>query len=243
MSDTGRGRGALTRAGLEMVIIILGVVVGLAVDRWVAGIDDRAQADAWAIQLADDIERDSVVIATLLRDFERMSDFGIAALHMMDGTGQEFEDPAAFVANLESAGWWISFDPQRETWDEIVASGMLGVFNKAEVRKALTEYYGRLEFLAVIESRWAPVFDRYWAHEQTVIPPLTRIAAIDGRFGATPDRPITEADAIKALEAFRRDPAVQGAFGTVVQTYRYGQPVLRGMFRYMTAARTALLER
>jgi hypothetical protein len=220
--------------------VILGVVLGLAVDRWVSSIDDRARAEQWAERLSSDILADSANMVATLETFGRYSDFGVTALELMAGPRREIEDPNDFIRLIETMGWWIPFEAARETWDEILATGQLGLFRDPAVRGALTRYYEQLDQIAAIEARWVSTMNHYWILNQAAIPPLVRIGVLDAAILGKGGYQATQDQAQNVVEVFRRDPALRGAFGRVVQTFRYGAGPMSALFPAAAEARRAL---
>jgi hypothetical protein len=237
----GGGLRHLTLRGLaELVVVIVGVVLGLAVDRWVAGIDDRAAVTALSHQLREDLRRDSTAMMQLAQMFERRAESGMDLLRVVEDAQATVTDPSATVAGMEWIGWFTPFNPSRATWDEIVATGRLGLFEDQEIRSALTEYYSALDRLADLETQWVAVFQDYWERQQAVVPPLIRFSILDADFGIAASTGVSKADAERFVTAYRGDPALRGALGTAVGVYRYAGPVFDEVFLRLHSARVAL---
>lgn len=240
MSSVKIRGGVIVRGIAELLVVILGVVLGLAVDRWVAGIDDRAAVQAWSRQLNEALTQDSVAMVSLVQSYETKAARGLDLLRTIDDTASQVEDPTEIVRTTELIGWWVPFNADRATWDEIVATGQLSLFKDPDLRRALTEYYAYLDQLADLEAQWATVFQDYWERQQAVVPPLLRIEMLDEQYGMGKSRPVTEAEARAVVAAFRNDGALNGALGTAVGVYRYGAPVLAELFVRATVAKAAL---
>lgn len=224
----------------ELLIVIVGVVLGLAVDRWVAGIDDRSAVEAWSRQLNEAVTQDSIGMASRMQTYEANTDRGLTLLNTIERTPQDISDPTEFVRATEMMGWWAPFNADRSTWDEITATGQLSLFEDADLRKALTAYYAYLDRLSKLEEQWVLVFQDYWERQQAVVPPLLRIEILDDEFGLGTSRPVTQAEARNIAAAFRQDDALKGALGTAVGVYRYGIPLLAEFFPIAAAVKTAL---
>lgn len=212
------------RTVAELLVVVVGVVLGLAVDRWVRALDERAEEQALIEQLLEDVEADSVLLARMASSFVDYADLVEQVLQAVDDPAFRADDPRAFVATVESAAWWTRLDPERETWDDLVASGRARLLRDAELRRALARYYGRWEYLGEIEQRWRPQLDRYWTEIAGVMPPLLRIEAMRGSAEVASERTITDADVARLLDAFRGDPVLRGSLGTVALLYRFGAP-------------------
>jgi len=240
MNGVKTRRGAIVRGFAELLVVILGVVLGLAVDRWVAGIDDRAAIQAWSRQLDEAFTQDSVAMVSMVQEYEAKAARGLDLLRTIDDTASQIEDPTELVRTTELIGWWAPFNANRSTWDEIAATGQLSLFKDANLRRALTEYYSYLDQLSNLESQWVTVFQDYWERQQAVVPPLLRIEMLDEQYGMGKSRPVRQAEAREIVAAFRNDDALNGALGTAVGVYRYGALVLTEFFAKAAAARAAL---
>lgn len=239
--NVGKTRGTvIVRAIGELIIVIVGVVLGLAVDRWVAGIDDRSTVEAWSRQLSEAITQDSAAMTARMQTYQANTTRGLELLNTIEGKPQEILDPTEFVRTTEMVGWWVPFNAERSTWDEITATGQLSLFEDADLRKALTAYYAYLDRLANLEEQWVMVFQDYWERQQAVVPPLLRIEILDDEFGLGTSRPVTQAEARIIAAGFQQDDALKGALGTAVGVYRYGIPFLAEYFPIAAAAKAAL---
>lgn len=232
MSRRTVGRGAA-----ELVIVIIGVIIALAVDRWVASIDDEARAREYVERLAEDLRADSVGLSDTLDRWAQMDAGGTRFLEIVEGADHEVGDPAVFVQTVEFLTWWVAYAPNRGTWDEMNSTGQLGLIQDRETRSALTRYYSILDVFAQVQSRWAPAFQELWTRQQGAVPPLVVMSGMDAMLGRANDRAPTMEDAMRLIEAFRADPALLGAFGRGVMIYRYA-PMMANQVR--AAGNTAL---
>ena len=242
MTDSGRWRLWVGRGGAEVAIVIVGVVMGLAVDRWFAGIDERVRADTLSLQLEEDLVADSLAVVAAVELFRGLSEFGMETLRLVEDPAGRVADPTEFVLTMERMGWWVPFGASRATWDEIINTGQLGLFGR-DSRSALTGYYAWLELFKGIEARWEPVFAEFWLQEQAAVPPLLRIGVLDPAFGMDAAREVTQAEADAILAGLRADPAWLGAFGMVTTISRYGAAQLGQLIPIMAETRATLRAR
>lgn len=237
-----RRRSILVRSVAELLVIIAGVVIGLAVDRWMASMDDRAQAERLTERLLTDIRADSVQLELLLRNYGTFENDLLAVLEAVADPEAAVDDPTWFIQAIELSSWWTPTSPNKSTWDEINATGQLGLF-EPQVRSALARHYESLAQFADIEARWAPAFQEYWSLQQPVLPPLTRIAAVDQRIGGPKGRELTYDEVAPVLAAFRGDRALQGALGRITSIFRYGAPQIQIVRESADSAIAALEKR
>jgi hypothetical protein len=233
-------RGVMVRSAAELLVIVVGVVIGLTVDRWMAGIDDEVQAERLTERLLTDIRGDSVDLQLRLAMYRTSGEELASVLEMIADPGSTVLDPTEFIQEIELRSWWVPFNPSRHTWDEVNSTGQLGLLDP-QLRSALARYYQSLAFFTEVEARWAPSFQEYWSLQQSVLPPLLRMAAVEQRGGGPRGRELTYDEVAPVLTAFRENPALHGALGRLTGIYLYGAPAIEGTQKEANAAIAALV--
>ncbi len=132
----------------EFTVIVAGILVALAVDRWNEGRADRALERSYQTRLASDLHSDSIEFSAVTSRIE--SSYGAATflletLYVMpaarpDAPPQRSKDWSLAEA-LDMAGRVSLFVPASGTYDELVATGNLRVLRSDSVRTALAAYY------------------------------------------------------------------------------------------------------
>ena len=97
----------------EIGVIVIGITLGLATDRWVSGIDERNRVAGYISELVDNLQADSATLATAIRRAEQRQRFAVGLLD--GGADSLLVDPAAFLQSLETLTWWSPLDHSRET--------------------------------------------------------------------------------------------------------------------------------
>jgi hypothetical protein len=131
----------------ELVVIIAGVMIALAADRWIAGIDERAEARSYVSRLAENLRSDS---ARLEEWVQSATDRRQIALDMLlyAETG-EFTSrigPDSLLRMLvytsvpSATGAYAT-----ETWQDLVATGNVELLDDIELRDSLSVYYNEVE--------------------------------------------------------------------------------------------------
>ncbi len=127
-----------TAIGIDFVIVVVGVFVGIQVANWNADAADRRRGAVYVERLNRDMELDvgmrrgeaayyGAVLASVLRADELLADPG--------------SDSEALVVNAYRASE-ITYWPQtRATWEEIVSSGDIGLLPRAAVDGGISAYY------------------------------------------------------------------------------------------------------
>lgn len=128
----------------ELVLVVAGILIALAIDGWVSDIRDRQTEEGYLQLLSSDI--DEVRQQALLQiDFEKMQiDIGVEALTMLDTP-----DPAVHRIELGILLGALStrrtLNLSSATFDEIVSSGHLQLIRNRELRHKLVSFFAQME--------------------------------------------------------------------------------------------------
>ena len=126
-----------TRMVLEFSIIVLGVLVALAADRWNQARAEQSAEAAYLSRFIGEIRQDSM----RAEDYLRRRPAILAALDSLI----DFVDGGAAPADLGATQLVVSEElriPPPNVWSEIQASSTLGVVRSLELREVLVTYYG-----------------------------------------------------------------------------------------------------
>ena len=221
--STNRPR-MLGRAALEAAVILVGVLLALAADRWVMGLDERAQESDVLERLVENLQTDSANIATNIEDAGTRQEFAVRLLR--EGPSTSVERPAAFLADFESVGWSASLEFARETWDDLIATGRSSLIGDPEFRHALSRYYNRTEFVSSLDSAWHEFFLGYQDRAKGVLPVRVRLSAMESHpwWGDSPELlvpvDITQDDVDRLRRSLAVDEQLQAELGQLVIIYQ-----------------------
>jgi len=189
------------RALAEGIIILVGVLVALALDRWVAG-------------------QDSASLQEQLATMSWRLDFALSVLDRAEGRSADPSAPDQFLTSLETVAWYTPWSPTRSTWDELVATGNLDLIRDSGSRQRLFAYCSLLDVVSLVEADFEDQFARFEVPAWSLIPPRLRLRVFPGvdivgssRVGADP----TEADVPQVTERLTSDPTFYGAFVSLIQ--------------------------
>jgi len=131
----------------ELVIVVVGVLIALAVDQWnnqrIARLDEVTIIDRFIFDLRTDLEAIAFGLetisekrASLLRLSENVETSPVRAL-----------DAVQFLTDvIQGAGYgWNQRRARRTTFDEVLASGRFGVIRDAETRVSISDYYAAMD--------------------------------------------------------------------------------------------------
>ena len=143
-----------TAIAIDFVIVVAGVFVGMQVANWNEQQADNRRARAYVERLAIDLSKD-------LESRRGLTAYYAAVLESVERTNALLADPTADPQQLVVHAYRateINLAPQtRSTWDEIVASGDIGLLPRV-VESGVSDYYAsdvaRLSYEAVSNSAY-----------------------------------------------------------------------------------------
>jgi len=132
------------RRGLvEFVIIVIGVLVALGVDRWNSTGEERALEREYLERLYRDVQADTASLGSILAGLEQKQESLLFLAELTAIAQRSVSDTAEFLAALSrstSYGWIIR--PLRTvTFEDLTTTGNLRLIRSAAVRAAAIEYY------------------------------------------------------------------------------------------------------
>lgn len=137
-----------TAVGLDFVIVVAGVFMGIQVSNWNGERQRLAIGDAFLQRLTEDVRAEIGVIENRVESYEDVhahAEKVVAALSApRDSLGSDFLHDA-----YNSTVVW-RFRRTQDAYDELVAIGELGLIADARVRAELSRYYRDMEVVAGI---------------------------------------------------------------------------------------------
>ena len=134
----------------ELVIIVAGVLIALAIDQWNSDRLERAEEQAAIAQLLEDLRLD---ISAFDFRLDRVTQKEESLLRVrQDLASQETEDPANFLQDVIFGAdfGWNQGGATRATYNDLLGAGNLGIIRDPEVRFRISRYY---EYIAAEEPR------------------------------------------------------------------------------------------
>ena len=126
-----------TAIGIEFVLLVVGVFLGIQLGNWNQDRADRQLGRAYAERLVSDLRKDR-------ESRQRLIDYYKAVTASAEWTSDHLDDADANPRRLVLEAYRTSEDvyapKTRSTWDEIVSSGHIGLLPQGAGR-SVTEYY------------------------------------------------------------------------------------------------------
>jgi hypothetical protein len=142
MSHASGGRNRLGWLAAEFLVVVLGVVVGLAVDSWRDTRTDLDREIGYLERLRDDLESDTAMLARVQVQDSLRGGMVLSYLDIVDGAVPFPDDHITALEGL-TASLMASFNlPRRDTYDELINQADLRRIRSRAVREGLAEYHG-----------------------------------------------------------------------------------------------------
>ncbi len=124
---------------IDFVIVVAGVFVGLQVNNWNAARAEQRRADELVERLVGDLYNEQRINAATVAYYRTTVAYARTALRDFEAPGSV--DPETFVVSAYQASQYIAPVTSRSTFEDMVATGALGLVRSETVRKQLIGYY------------------------------------------------------------------------------------------------------
>jgi hypothetical protein len=129
--------------GLDFLIVVVGVFVGLQVSNWNEDQQRTATAQVFEERLIGDIRNEIGIMENRIENYTDILNTAKGLMTALEGPkeslGPEFLRDALFATAL-----W-RFRRTQDTYDELITSGELGLITDPKVRSELSRYYRDLD--------------------------------------------------------------------------------------------------
>lgn len=124
--------------GIELLIVVLGVYLGLQVNTWAANQADQRRGEIYVDRLIVDMEADLQSRRMMTGYYEAVYDSAERTYAMLE---QPSGDERDLVINAYRATEYNYSPPTTSTWDEIVSSGDLALLPRAAIDGGASAYF------------------------------------------------------------------------------------------------------
>ena len=135
-----------TAVGIELLVVVVGVFVGLQASNWNDGRVERAQERGYLIRLHEDFSESARGLKSDIGFLEEQLSYQASVLTALDACHVDEESEERVSFGLVSLGF---FNPPRffrRTVDELAASGRLNIVQSEEIRAKLARIVALVEF-------------------------------------------------------------------------------------------------
>ena len=123
---------------IDLIIVIIGVVIGLQVSNWNAARIERREVSDYQTQIIDDLIANEQELAERSHYYSQVRAHALAAMEALQGPAPLGE---AFLVNSYQATQVSPIRMERSAYDEMIAGGMAKRFGDPAVRRRLSSYY------------------------------------------------------------------------------------------------------
>lgn len=240
MDNPGSPR-LVARLLAEFFVIVIGVLVALAADRWLMTLDDRDLERGYLIALIEDVRAD-VAFANDARDrADRRYAWTLELLAAAENPGHIVSDTTGFVVSFETIAWSILPDFHTTTWTDLVSTGNMRLIRDEEVRRSLAELHERIDFHLSLERDWEAQLAEYDDLALHVMRPTRRVEIALG-FGGRYRPEVNGEDLATVRAALSDDPRLGAQLGTVAIIHRARATGFRGLLDVMNRTLEVLEE-
>lgn len=136
--------------GLDVLVVIVGIFLGLQVSNWNDSRKERDQELAYLLRLKTDLEMDyqNYEFGLQLTD-ERIEQIRLLE-HAINNPELARNQPGQFIGSVERSTWASSLPVEARTWEELTSSGSTLLISDVALRSGLSDYYRNIRRWDVI---------------------------------------------------------------------------------------------
>ncbi len=202
-----------TAIGIDFVIVVVGVFVGIQVSNWNDAQRDQARARGYLERFRDDLAVDVAALERREVFWGEVEAYGLAALdYAENGRLRDGSAWATLVAFYHATQIW-PFEPYDATYREITGSGDLPLISDPDLRRALGDYVTGYQPQQVIFGLVPPY--RFtvrglvpWSTQEAIWAECFETVGLDDYAMLPCDAQTPEAEAQAVIDRLTAEPAV-----------------------------------
>ena len=165
-------RQRLARGAAELIIIVAGVMLALAGDRWREAERDSDLALSYVARLQSDLETDLRAFEETVQWAKAIDDSSLYVLKIYEGTDPTPATYDLFAYHIFRASWNVQGRTTSATYQDLISTGNLGLL-PVQLRNEIADYYAQKEFYQKRVERYeAPEATDYWDVPDIVLGPI-----------------------------------------------------------------------
>jgi hypothetical protein len=129
------------RVSTEFVLLVLGVLVALGVDRWVQGLDENRIERDYLERLESDVASNVSTFEFMLSDWEATQQAASDLISILEDPGSRPSDVGLLIV-VARAGTTNTGPAQDSNFKDLSTTGNLRLIEDGELRSALVRYFG-----------------------------------------------------------------------------------------------------
>ena len=217
-------------AGLEIIIVVVGVFLGIEASNWNQERSDRERGRAYLRRIDADLAIDIHRFDTDVPFWKRVSDYGMTALHFVDTGSPGESTPWEMLVAFFQASQVNEFTSTRSTFDEMRSAGQIGLIPDVDLRSAISHYYQNTSNPTLSER------PHYREHVRGLLPIEVQNYIWTNCYGMRPDGtqeltacppPIPQEKAAEIAQMIRQDAPVMAELRYWISTLRVASVIAR----------------
>ena len=139
-----------TAIGIDFVIVVVGVVMGIQVSNWNEELETQRKADVFTARLMTDLVNEAWAYQGLIEYQDDVLDSAERAIDAL--TGELAMSDEQFLINAYRASNYSFTERSRATFDELISTGEIGLIADRKLRETAIYIYNTPVIDVVIES-------------------------------------------------------------------------------------------
>jgi hypothetical protein len=174
MTDNSAGGVQWRRVATEFLIIVAGVMVALATDRWTGSLDDRIKERTHLEQLLADFRGNQEIARGSASYTTALGKSATAVLEAIKGTPDRNRG-VPFPVDVELSGWNHAPHYLSEAWQDLLSTGDVRLIRNPELRSEIARFYQSAATGRDYEEEWRAYVMAYRASVGHVLDPYLRL--------------------------------------------------------------------
>jgi hypothetical protein len=135
---------------LDFIIVVFGVFMGFQVQAWNEGRNTDTRAEIFSARLLDDVRYEAWAYQYAI---EYYKDVRVNAEHTANTlTGVKELSDEQFLISAYRASQWLFTEPRRVTYDELIATGEIGLIRDNVLRETAISIFNQRQTSLIVEE-------------------------------------------------------------------------------------------
>jgi len=223
LRDTNR-----TRLALELLVVVIGILMALGLDRLNQDRVDRQIEQAYFAQLIDDLESDVVLLDSAIGQANKHADAALRVLAVIEDGSGIVADKQAFAWDVNYSGYIAFFYPTDFSYRDLTSTGNMDLIRDTDLKRSIVGYYENIEYSEQFYEAW---IDQAWKRlnptlQNLLHPDDWRVieASLSRGNSWMPDDSVDDLlDIERVIDSIRNSVPAQNMFVSVVVASREAQ--------------------
>ena len=144
--------------GIDFLIVVFGVFIGLQVNTWNDERTARATSKTYYARLSADLASETKTRLTRIEYYEKTKRHAVAAIEALDNNDQPLG--VDFLVDAYQATQRWNYEPHRTTYDELLSIGIATAIPDVELRSQLASLHVNLQTSTITQKEAKPFRDQ-----------------------------------------------------------------------------------